>query len=247
MGSEDAELADLQSYIDAGLGFQIHPTIVDSLSQKTDQVRVADISRGTQSSDAAAVTKLFPAAVCEKVELKDVVNSDGIEPAKRGQFDLVTARLLHATLDASNWETAFRNLISLLRPGGWLQFVDFDPLTARIAGLKPGSPDGVLRELLRRYSDVLSASKAGNTHRISATMRKNGLIEQDSDMYPMVPEVRFTKIVAREAVDHLRDSGAMDEDDAKKLSVGAEREIETARSLIWYDLWCHIAQKPQDL
>ncbi|KAJ0418714.1 S-adenosyl-L-methionine-dependent methyltransferase [Aspergillus carlsbadensis] len=67
----------------------------------------------------------FPAAP-ERVELSlhDVLTP--FPPEHQGRYDLVHVRLLVTALGESDFEIAVRNLSSILKPGGYLQWVEID-------------------------------------------------------------------------------------------------------------------------
>ena len=138
-------------------------------------------------------------------------------------------------------------MISLLvEPGGYIQWVDFDPLTARIAAFRPQASDAVLRDVFHRFTDTLRARKVGSTYRIPNTMVANGLEVIDSDMYPLSPKVEFTQILGKEAVAILQESGNVTIEGGETMRRELMEEVEAGGSLVWYDLWCHIGRKVEE-
>lgn len=117
-------------------------------------------------------------------------------------------------------------------------------MTARVATVKPGAPDSVLRDVLFRFTDALRAQKTGSTYKISTAMRLR-LTNEDSDHYTVTPSEEFTRNVVSSALLYLERSGAIDAKEASDLRAKVLEEIRTAGSLIYYDLWCHIAMKPK--
>ncbi|EME83858.1 uncharacterized protein MYCFIDRAFT_172926 [Pseudocercospora fijiensis CIRAD86] len=157
----------------------------------------------------------------------------------RGTYDVVCIRLLHASLEPHQWDEAMKNLVALLKPGGWLQWVDWDPMTARIATVKPGAPDGILRGLLNDYADAMRAARVGNTYRIPNAMRPY-LEEEDSDMYTIDPSVELSKIIASGAISYVQRVGKYTSAEAGEVGAKTEQEIDEAGSLCFFDLWAHI-------
>lgn len=178
-GDRAADLAEQHRVIRTGLGFDIHPTIEKALAGTSEKIRIADISRGLQFADKFRGSSLSDAS-CERIALDEVTAHSDLEPARSGTFDVVAVRLIHSALPSEAWEQTVRNLVSLLRPGGWLQWSDWDPLTARLAGAKPNTSDAILRDVLQRHRDDLQARKVGVTYRIPTAMREAGLMDEDS-------------------------------------------------------------------
>ncbi|CEN60816.1 hypothetical protein ASPCAL03249 [Aspergillus calidoustus] len=67
----------------------------------------------------------FPAAP-DGIELsvQDVLTP--FPPEHRGRYDLIHVRLLVTALGESEFETAVRNMLDILKPGGYLQWVEID-------------------------------------------------------------------------------------------------------------------------
>ncbi|KAM3416496.1 hypothetical protein BST61_g8087 [Cercospora zeina] len=243
--SEESQLSEQHGFITSGLGYHIHPTIVRALTEDTKQsprdIRIADISRGDQFSGDVSPTILTRA---KRVKLPFGGYSSN-RTDLQGQFDVVAVRLLHTNLKPDRFNEALDELVALLKPGGWLQWIDWDPMTARIATVKAGAPDTVLRDVLNRFTDALRAGKAGSTYRISTAMSLQ-LEDEESDMYTVTPEVRFTENVVAGALLFLERSGHCTPAEASDLRAKVREEIESAGSLLFYDLWCHIARKPDE-
>ncbi|EME45709.1 hypothetical protein DOTSEDRAFT_71415 [Dothistroma septosporum NZE10] len=242
--AEATRLAEQHEFITSGLGFLIHPVIEHHINDYEAPVRIADISQGLQfppNNDPR-----LPRCKLETVRMsiKDVVHPDGVQEYA-GMFHVVAVRLAHLIIGNRDWNTAVDNLISLLRPGGWIQWTDWDPRTARIAGVKPGAEDKALRNLLEKYSDVLKEKQVGTTYRISSSFTEAGLVEEDSDMYPLPPDSGLTSNIAHGALRQLETVGSVGSGEIQQLIRGVDKEIEAGNSLIWYDLWCHIARKPK--
>jgi hypothetical protein len=89
----------------------------------------------------------------------------------------------------------------------------------------------------------LSARQAGTTYRIESTFKNEGLVEIDSDMYPIEPEVEFTRNVVEGVVRELEEWGVIAKDEAERLRTEVGEEVVRGGVLIWWDLWCHIGRK----
>lgn len=232
-----------QKYIDSTLSFVLHPSIRQSLPQSGHKIRGAWVSETvppTEKESALSISWMH-------LQPHEIAISSGLDPELVEHFDVVAVNLLHTSVESVHWDATIQNLLDLLQPGGWIQWVDWDPITARIAASKPGTADASnLRDLLRSYTDALQARKVGSTYRISNALKKQGLTEADSDMYPIAPDVGLTRVVADGALDYLKRTGHLSPGEAKGIEAKIEHDIQASGPLIWYDLWCHIAQKPSE-
>lgn len=245
--SENRRLNEEHNFISSGLGYVLHPTITRSLQNSTgsssEKLRVADISQGDQFSATASLPFAPEETIVDKFSFQSVIEPGTVPPENRGMYDVVCVRLLHASLEPDQWNEAMKNLVALLKPGAWLQWVDWDPMTARIATVKPGAPDGILRGLLSDYADAMRAAKVGNTYRIPNAMRPH-LEEEDSDMYTIDPSIELSKIIASIAIAYLQRRGKYTSAEAEDVGAKTEQEIDQAGSLCFFDLWSHIGRKP---
>lgn len=253
-----------QEYVLSGLGFVLHPSIVQSLEpfrNTTDgKGKVAIVSNSITSSTGPDPDSCYSQWAnlpgredltvdpslnisWEDVSTRKVVS--GLDPELVENFDAVAVNLIHTSIPKDEWDATLQNITAILRPGGWIQWVDWDPITARIAGQRPGTPDAShLRDLLRRYTDALQARNVGSTYRISNAFKKLGLVESDSDMYPVAPDMGLTRVVAETALEYLEVTGDVSVQEVGDIRGKIEEEIESSGPLVWYDLWCHVARKP---
>lgn len=245
--ADDNRLTEQHDIITSNLGYHIHPTIVKALNEEAGtpahEIRIADVSQGGQFENTAILPATLLTAQRTRIHFARLLATSTIPDDLRGQFDVVAVRLLHTNLVPDRFQEALDSLIALLKPGGWLQWIDWDPMTARIATVKPGADDIVLREILSRFSEALRTRKSGSTYKISTAMQLQ-LECEDSDMYVVTPEVRFTKNVVATALLFLERSDACTAEEASVLRGKVKTEIENSGSLLFYDLWCHIARKP---
>ncbi|CZT25690.1 uncharacterized protein RCC_11359 [Ramularia collo-cygni] len=242
--SETSRLERQQKYITNALGFVLHSTVRRSLAGDDlgiKRFRVAVVSDTPINLDEdPAIDKPW-----STLSPTQMTSSTGVAPESAEQFDVVVVNLLHTSMGVDDWETTIQNMTDLLRPGGWVQWVDWDPITARIAGSTPGTPDASnLRAFLRNYTDVIQARNVGSTYRISTMLKSHGFVERDSDMYPVAPDIGLTRVVAEGALDYLERTGNLSREEVRAAEANIEQEIRVSGPLVWYDLWCHIAQKP---
>jgi SAM-dependent methyltransferase len=143
--SESARLQGQHEVYTEHVGYLLHPTLVESLkASKTDGVRIADIGTGTgawlldiASSPALQFTKLelvgldisdaqFPAASSVPQNCTfDVLNILAPVPEKwKGTFDVVNLRLLVCGFSTADWAVAAKNVMRMLKSGGWVQWCE---------------------------------------------------------------------------------------------------------------------------
>jgi len=56
---------------------------------------------------------------------QDATTEGGYGKAFEGQFDLVAVRLLHISIAGAQWTRSVQNAVALLKPGGYLQWIDW--------------------------------------------------------------------------------------------------------------------------
>ncbi|KAI9304667.1 S-adenosyl-L-methionine-dependent methyltransferase, partial [Cunninghamella echinulata] len=72
------------------------------------------------------ISPMFPENIKPHNVTFDIANvAEGL-PFPDNHFDFVFQRLLVFALTADQWEKAFRELIRVLKPGGWIEFVEVD-------------------------------------------------------------------------------------------------------------------------
>ena len=118
------------------VGYLLHPKI-----KLSSHARVADIATGT----GVIVTELakslpetcrfdgfdisdaqFPAKLPNNVKLHVANVKEPLPTECHGQFDLVFIRYLNAAMTPEDWKVVARNLCQLLKPGGWIQWIEGD-------------------------------------------------------------------------------------------------------------------------
>ncbi|KAM7212793.1 S-adenosyl-L-methionine-dependent methyltransferase [Rhypophila decipiens] len=130
------------------LGFLIHPNIISSLSSldrpgdDTPDLKVADIGTGT-GIWLLDVAKTYP-SLCDQLVGFDVTCSCFPSPGELpsnitfkiqdmhqpfpeseiGTYDIVAVRFVSSATSRVEWELTAKNLMTLLKPGGWLQWID---------------------------------------------------------------------------------------------------------------------------
>ncbi|CAI7677137.1 unnamed protein product [Penicillium manginii] len=103
-----------------------------------------------------------------------------------GQYDVVNVRAMVVALSSDEWEPALRNLISLLRSGGYIQWLDCSAKDFVAKGAAEGRvPINAERwtELLRTTANALG--KTPNVNALYRIFRKNGLKDCSEEVYQL--------------------------------------------------------------
>lgn len=183
---------NLQFYLwkDA-LGYNIHPHIASTLSANAAIADVAagsgiwliDVSRQYPHAqlqgldfniDQAPHPKLLPGNVSMSyIDLRDEVPAELV-----GKFDYIHTRLLVLVVENQDPKPILRNLLKLLKPGGWLQWDELDAMHATVTKADPELSTPAL-DGLREWSS------AGGRHDWAAHlgdfMSQEGFVDCETD------------------------------------------------------------------
>ncbi|OJD25671.1 hypothetical protein ACJ73_02959 [Blastomyces percursus] len=126
------------------MGFLLHPAI-----PQHDHMRIADglVARSSRKAPESL--------------------QDMLEPFPEeflGQYDAVHVRLLVMGLKAEEWELAICNLMTLLRPGGYLQWTDIAVLDGVVIPGTPGCNVDDANKFLSQFKQIVSShGKSGKS------------------------------------------------------------------------------------
>jgi ubiquinone/menaquinone biosynthesis C-methylase UbiE len=138
----DTSSLDLQhEWIKKTLGYILHPQI-----KVGSHARIADVATGTgvfvrdlaqrlpetcQFDGLDISDEQFPKETPKNVSFR-VMDAKSSPPAElKGQYDVVALRFVAAAMHGSeDWERVARNAFELLKPGGYLQWVELDLIQA---------------------------------------------------------------------------------------------------------------------
>ncbi|KAK6443602.1 hypothetical protein LTR95_000429 [Oleoguttula sp. CCFEE 5521] len=123
------------------VGFLLHHCIVDALP-KVGPIKIADLGTGTgawllelaEEMEDARITYTgldisdvqFPAAPPSGVSFKTYDMLSPVPAQFLSAFDVVHVRFLVLGLPSGTWPQALANLTSMLKPGGWIQWMEPD-------------------------------------------------------------------------------------------------------------------------
>ncbi|KAF2481694.1 S-adenosyl-L-methionine-dependent methyltransferase [Neohortaea acidophila] len=160
-GTSEAERLELQhGYILACQGYYLHP----DLPPLPAGARIADLATGT-AIWLREVAAAKPTVECHGFDISDTMFpappalpanvtlhlADVKKPFDArwiGYFDVVHVRLLQAAMSTDDWGPVLRNITTLLKPGGWLQWMEDDRARAVRRPMRPVAPFGAAQASL---------------------------------------------------------------------------------------------------
>ncbi|KAJ5986652.1 hypothetical protein N7451_011017 [Penicillium sp. IBT 35674x] len=188
----------------ANIGYLLHPVI-----KQHDNMRIADVGTGTGIwlRDLASVLPktcrldgfdLSDAMFPNKDELPVNImfhHQDLLLPFPDeylGKYDVVNVRVMVVALSSHEWEPAVRNLMTLLKPGGYLQWVDCAAHECVIKGVPEGKRAINAQRGLDLFRKVVtSLGKTPNIGLLFGIFQKSGLVSCEEKIYTLDnPETR---------------------------------------------------------
>ncbi|KAJ5218125.1 uncharacterized protein N7498_000224 [Penicillium cinerascens] len=194
----------------ANIGYLLHPAI-----KTHDHMRIADVGTGTGLvANPSERRKIWLRELADVLpstcQLDGFDLSDTMFPSKEnisfhhqnllelfpdeylGKYDVANVRVMIAALSSNEWEVAVRNIITLLKPGGYLQWVDCAAHEVVVKGVPEGkratnAQHGI--DLIQRT--MISAGKTPNLVALCGTFQKSGLESCEERIYTLDnPETR---------------------------------------------------------
>ncbi|KAI9737714.1 MAG: hypothetical protein M1818_005718 [Claussenomyces sp. TS43310] len=164
---DSLRLIDQHDWLKGLLGCTVHPAIPTN----TPGLRVADVATGTAiflldlaktlPADAQLYgfdisTAQFPApeARPSNVFLHEHSVTNPFPEDYHGYFDIVAVRLITAGLRGDDWDAAVKNLNVLLKPGGYLQWIEPVHSSLQIFNSKVGAPNSAAREAVQYFLEA---------------------------------------------------------------------------------------------
>ncbi|KAH7305741.1 S-adenosyl-L-methionine-dependent methyltransferase [Rhexocercosporidium sp. MPI-PUGE-AT-0058] len=201
-GEEIPERLDEQHiFTTQTLGFVIHPNISQTFTSPT--VKIADIGTGTgiwildvsstlptaQLTGYDISSDAFPNSHPSNVSFKTHDMLTPFPDSEIGTYDLVAIRFVSVATPREEWKRAISNLLTLLKPGGWLQWID--SCNFALYNSTPGTSRAACREIwdglqpLREKEDPvigMMMSGGGDVHR-EEIWRDLGLEKVHEDIF----------------------------------------------------------------
>ncbi|KAK4499472.1 hypothetical protein PRZ48_009987 [Zasmidium cellare] len=183
------------------LGFpeHLHPRIIDSL-ESTQHRRIADVgtgtgifltgmARGRGDNDELVGLDIDISQAPPKETLPSNVTfraydffDDAPPEDLLGSFDVVHVRLVILCVRDGDPGEILRNLVKLLKPGGWLQWDEVDPNNHEVVWSRGKQPeDTAASDWFQGY--VAAGGKHGWIERLGEYFETYGLVDMESKLY----------------------------------------------------------------
>lgn len=247
------------------LGYVVHPHI----PIRSPNLKVADIGTGSgiwllelakllpatcQFVGYDLSNKLFPpqSAWPQNLSFRTRSILESFPEAELGTYDVVAIRSQQVVFKSTaEWERAVLNVVSLLKQGGWLQWVEADLTTCRQFQINPGTSRAALQETVSSLIDSLDRQwKAIRT--LGELCRLSGMVDVFEDVYASDRISELRENHARNFLWGLRQllRGTSDKSSAhwtseKVARVFGEAECEISTGVyVVHDIVCVIGRKP---
>ncbi|TKA74166.1 hypothetical protein B0A55_06582 [Friedmanniomyces simplex] len=272
--SETARLNAQHKCLVGAFGFHIHPSI--PVASEERKLRVADVACGSGIWLTEIATQ-YPHAQCDGFDIsdkqfpaasdlqssfgdrvhfhaQDATVEGGYGKDFAGHFDIVAVRLLHISIAGAQWTRAVQNAIALLKPGGYLQWIDWDPHSAHLVQSRPLVAHVAMDQLLGIFKQFLSTMDTGATARLPQEMREGGLMDVRSELFALDADPGWREhflwtittvmpdVLAKRA--GLMPGGAGDGKDWARLKAVAQEEGKQEGLWVRTEIWCHVGKKP---
>ncbi|KAK5682608.1 hypothetical protein LTS10_005736 [Elasticomyces elasticus] len=269
--SETSRLNEQHKYLVEAFGFHIHPRV--PVAHEDSNFKVADIACGSGIWLTEVAAK-YPQAQCVGFDISDkqfpstsdletnfakrvqfhaldATAEEGYGVEFEGQFDVVAVRLLHVSIAGAQWTRAVKNAVALLKPSGYLQWLDFDPRSAHVVQSRPLLKRAAIDQLIESFGEFLAATDSGATARLSQEMSESGLVDVQSELFALDVDPGWRKYflwtMTHVMPDILQARGpnGRDAEEWAKLKADAQEEGEQEGLWIRTEIYCHVGQKPE--
>lgn len=167
--ASEAERLNIQhEYLLSCQGYYLHPDI----PVPSPGARIADIATGT-AIFLHEIAEAYPHTECHGFDISDKMFPPRAELAKNvtlhladvkkpfddqwlGYFDVLHVRLIGPAMRKDEWGPLLTNIVTLLRPGGWIQWLEGDMPQATRYPTRPEAPFGAAKESLMAVTTAAS-------------------------------------------------------------------------------------------
>ncbi|KAI0476474.1 S-adenosyl-L-methionine-dependent methyltransferase [Xylariaceae sp. FL0804] len=191
--SEVKRLNEQFDLMTKNIGYVLHPSLA-----LPPAPRIADMGTGTAAflrrlqptlPDASLEgfdisPALFPPAEAlpPNVSLKVLDLKQPFPEHMLGRYDLVHARMVFMAMLPGDWEPAVHNFMSLLKPGGYLQWEECDFGSAEFCRESPNSRDEMTKFMCEQFKDAAGGRVEHGWNTLPGIMRSAGLDPVVSDV-----------------------------------------------------------------
>ncbi|KAK5125604.1 hypothetical protein LTR85_011878 [Meristemomyces frigidus] len=254
----------------ASFGYNLHPRIEDAIEGK-ERLKLADIGTGTgiwlldmanelpRSSQLDGIDISFgqcpPEAWLPKnVDLHQLDVFDEVPDDMLERYNVIHVRHFVCVVKGNDPAPLLRNLLRMLKPGGWLQWDEWDVLNRHFTKTHPEAPQECIDKLeaefavMRRHTPQPSWPPRLDEHFLQADMQKVAIEKRLSPLSHLPFMHDLTMLVFQELIDQAEMKGTVDEDKVRylrQLLGGATRE--SRQGAAWNLTRCMaVGQKPYD-
>ncbi|KAI1095696.1 hypothetical protein F5B19DRAFT_440645 [Rostrohypoxylon terebratum] len=201
--SETKRLDDQFDLMAENIGYILHPSIT-----LPSAPHICDMGTGT-ARFLVRLQPMYPDGTLEGFDISSALYppKDALPPNvvlseldvkqpflehMHGKYDLVHVRMLVAAMMPGDWERVIQNLMKILKPGGFIQWIECDFVTGEYLGSKPTSRIKTLESLGKAFRATLGEQFAHGWNTLPDIMRAAGLTSVFTDIKPSdrVPETR---------------------------------------------------------
>jgi ubiquinone/menaquinone biosynthesis C-methylase UbiE len=193
---ETARLAEQHHWLHDVIGCLVHPAI----PLTNPKLRIADVATGSaiwlldiakelpmdcQLHGFDISTRQYPPTESRPPNLF-LHQQDILKPFPQeyhGFFDIIAIRLVTAGLRDDDWDKSVENLSILLKPGGYIQWLDADHSMKEIYNNKAGTANAMARELTKLIANVYAKTFYPGPLRLPELFEKNGLKNVALELY----------------------------------------------------------------
>ncbi|KAI9036026.1 class I SAM-dependent methyltransferase [Aspergillus affinis] len=184
------------------VGSNLHPAI--PVPNKGKDVRIADIGTGT-GIWMTDISREYPAAEIDgfdvsfdqcpqaqwlpkNTSLRYLDLYQSLPDDLHGVYDIIHLRLFLVVIRDDDPVPVLRNLVKMLKPGGWIQWADHNLDSWTVETIAPDVPSPAMEKM----RDMMVNTGLGRwVPRLHDTFSEQGLIDVRKDFYPIAPHSRL--------------------------------------------------------
>ncbi|RAH51222.1 class I SAM-dependent methyltransferase [Aspergillus brunneoviolaceus CBS 621.78] len=262
----EAERLDEQySLHGANLGYDLHPSVEHRLPA---DARIADIATGTgiflrriapslpdtvlHGYDISATLYPPKSALAPNIDLRVLDAKQPIPLHLQGQYDVVHVRNISMGLMPDEWPALVANLVTLLKPGGVLQWVECDALHVQHLGASQGSTTAALETMYGMNRALVKSRFEGGWTTLPGILERLRLVDVEHHTVGTdrvawtrskltANSMTFAFLSARAG--KAGDGSALSGKEIDRLEEQVRMDIESG-GYLRYDIHCFLAVKP---
>ncbi|GLI77748.1 hypothetical protein PoHVEF18_006042 [Penicillium ochrochloron] len=249
----------------ANIGYLLHPAITQH-----EHMRIADVGTGTGIWLQELANVLPSSCQLDGFDISDALLPDKsslpenitfylqnlLQPFPEqfiGKYDVVNVRVMVVALSSNEWEPAVRNLMTLLRPGGHLQWVDCAAHECIVKAPEGANPVNANRgmDLFRKTMNALG--KTPSIAALHGIFQESGLDACEEQIFTLTdPEVRDNlNLSVATAIAHCLTAALklhklediQSEEEIADLKKGMLEDLRTTHCWFCYDVYVVVGRK----